>query len=268
VVTFNIRYDNGRGTSDANAWNRTDNPRRERVVSLVRDMAPDLMGVQEALDNQVEDLTSALSDYGFVGVGRDDGDQAGEYAGIFYRTDRLEPIDSGHFWLSETPDVPGTVFEGSGSIRMATWLIARDLSAERELFMLNTHWDNVSQSSREASASLIRQRAPELAAGRPLLLTGDLNQSEDNAALQILLQAPNDASPQLLDGYRTVYPQRQANEVTFHDFTGTTQGSRIDFVLHTPEFEAIGAEIRTDRFDGTYPSDHYPVRVTLEWLPQ
>jgi endonuclease/exonuclease/phosphatase family metal-dependent hydrolase len=264
VATFNIRYDAGQSSQGADAWLNPDNPRRDRALALITDMAPDLLGVQEALANQVDDLKLLLAQYSFVGVGRDDGERAGEFAGIFYRTARFELIDSGHFWLSETPDRPGTVFEGSGSIRMATWILVLDTAAMRELFMLNTHWDNVSQSSREASANLVLEQLGLLAPEIPTIVTGDLNQAETNVAVQTLSRSAAQGGLDLRDAYREVIANPAPDERTYHDFTGETAGQRIDFVFASPALRATSAKIRTDSFQGRYPSDHFPVIVSFE----
>ena len=264
VATFNIRYDNGYGAG-VNAWNHPDFPRRDCVISLINDIDPDLLGVQEALANQMNDLSGALSGYNSVGCGRDDGDKQGEYAALFYRKNRFSLRDSGFFWLSTTPDVPGTVFSGSGSIRMAAWIIMYDELTGHELFALNTHWDNVSQSARERSARLIREKCGSLSQGRPVIITGDLNQDETNKAIMTLLVPADEPELTLIDAYREVYPERKPDERTYHAFEGTTTGSRIDYIFHDSRLRATDAAIRTDRCDGRYPSDHYPVVATLAW---
>ncbi len=266
VMTFNIRYDNGQSTSGVDAWNATDNPRRERVVRVISDVNPDLLGVQEALKNQVDDLSGALSGYGFAGVGRDDGATRGEYAGVFYRLARFSLVDSGTFWLSETPDVPGTVFEGSGSIRVATWIVAEDLLSGRKVLFLNTHWDNVSQSSRLSSAELIREQFESLGADNAILMTGDLNQNESDGSVRALLAELPNPQTALSDAYREVHPRVSGDELTYHDFSGATAGSRIDFVLHDAHFNASEATIHRDSYEERYPSDHYAVSAHLLWL--
>jgi endonuclease/exonuclease/phosphatase family metal-dependent hydrolase len=265
VTTFNIRYDSGSGSGE-DAWNASVNPRRERVLATITASSSDVVGVQEALANQVDDLTSSLDDFDFFGVGRDDGMRAGEFSGIFYRRARLERIDGGHFWLSETPEVPGTVFSGSGSIRMASWLVLRDRVTTRDFLLLNTHWDNVSQTSREQSALLIRERLSSLGAGLPEVLTGDLNQAESNVAVTTLTSPEPDGAG-LIDAYRAVHRTRAPDERTFHDFTGETTGERIDFVLHSAGFVPLSAVIDRSQFDGRFASDHFAVTVTLGWAP-
>jgi endonuclease/exonuclease/phosphatase family metal-dependent hydrolase len=264
AASFNIRFDEG-SPSGENAWSNLESPRRQRVISTIEAMAPDVLGVQEALSNQVAELTQALDGYDFVGVGRDDGKQAGEYVGIFYLRARFALLDSGHFWLSDTPEIPGTVFAGSGSIRMATWVLLLDAESGRELLALNTHFDNVSQSSREESARLIRSMMASLAAGKPIVLTGDLNQVESDPAVQLFFE-PEPSETQLIDAYRSVHTPRQNDELTYHAYSGDTTGARIDYVLHSSAFVPLAASIRHDAFDNLFPSDHYPVAVTLGWL--
>jgi endonuclease/exonuclease/phosphatase family metal-dependent hydrolase len=259
VMTFNIRYDSGSGGQTA--WSQ----RRERVLSIIGSARSDIVGTQEALSNQVADLKQGLADFEFFGVGRDDGATKGEYAGIFYRKSRFLRVDGGHFWLSTTPDVPGTVFAGSGSVRMATWVVLSDAVVAREIFVLNTHWDNQSASSRKSSASLIRERMATLAAGRPRIMTGDLNESTDGAAVQLLLSDASDADATLIDAYRSVHPKTDPEERTFHDFTGDTRGTRIDFILINAALVGLAAEIDHTTFQGAYASDHFPVTATIGW---
>ena len=263
AVTFNIRYDSG--PSGNNAWNRALNPRRERVISVLKDSQADLIGLQEVLENQVDDLVAALTDYTFFGVGRSDGERAGEFAGIFYRTERFTQIEGGNFWLSETPEVPGTVFPGSGSIRIATWVRLVDHRSNRPVLFLNTHWDNVSQSSRLQSGQLIRARLAELAQGDPVIVTGDFNTTENNAAVQALLVGAPETAPTLRDAYRLVHPIREQQELTFHNFNGALNGERIDFVLHNDDLKPLESSIVRTSFEGLYPSDHYAVSAKLRW---
>jgi len=267
AATFNIRFDpvDANSSVEPNGWTNPDGPRRDLVIDVITEMDADLIGVQEALDPQVVDVTSALPEYTFFGVGRDDGVAAGEYAGIFYRSSRFAQIDGGHFWLSETPEVPGTVFEGSAATRMATWLRLCDEVAQREFVFLNTHWDHVSQESRELSAVLIRERLATIASDVPVIVTGDLNAWPGNAALDILLDAEPEESPQLIDGFRQANPVMDEEEGTVHYFLGITAGLRIDFVLHDEGFQTVDTQIVRTNVDDRYPSDHYPVTGTLRW---
>ncbi|MCB9745518.1 MAG: endonuclease/exonuclease/phosphatase family protein [Alphaproteobacteria bacterium] len=259
VASFNVRY--GSLTGDE-AWYGTPG-RREHIAGALEALGADLLGLQEPLVWQVEDIAELLPEHAWIGVGRDDGVDDGEYAAIFYREDRLTLLESGHFWLSETPDTPGTVFEGSGAVRMATWGRFELDGSGRHVLALNTHWDHVSASSREASAALIRQRLALLLDDDALVVTGDLNANEDSAAVQALL-AGDEGAPELLDAYRSLHPEPDGQEATFHGFTGATAGLPIDFVLHDAQWEAQDAELLRWSDEGVWPSDHYPVRATLD----
>lgn len=264
ILTFNIRYDGG-NRLEQNAWNHTTTPRRECAISVIRTINPDIIGLQEVLVNQMSDLVKAFPEYGYSGCGRDDGREKGEYVPLFYRRVRFDLVKSGFFWLSETPSVPGTVFSGSGSIRMASWLILRDKNTNRELFVLNTHLDNASQPSREKSAKLISGMLDSLPENRPVTVMGDFNESETNAAVKILLKIKDTLLLQLNDSYRQVFPRTQTNERTYHAFEGTLSGSRIDFILPDSRFLPAGAAIHYDKCNGAWPSDHFPVSATLRW---
>lgn len=267
VATFNIRFDpvDSNSSVEPNGWTNPEGPRRDLVVDVMTALDADVIGVQEALQGQVMDLTSALSEYSFFGVGRDDGDTEGEYAGIFIRTARFSQVDGGHFWLSDTPETPGTVFAGSAATRMATWVRLRDEVAEREFVLLNTHWDHISAESRELSAALIRNRLATIAADTPAIVTGDLNTWPGTAEFEILLSPEPAQTPQLIDGYRQAIPVMSEDEGTFHFFAGTTSGLRIDFVLHDDGFQTVDAQIVRTSVAGRYPSDHFPVTGTLQW---
>jgi len=265
VVTFNIRYDAGFGSWSApNGWLYTCGPRRDRVVNTIRASAPDIFGVQEALLNQVNDLKAAFPGYAFYGVGRNDGRNLGEFSGIFFRADRFTSLDAGTFWLSETPEVPGTVFPCSGSIRIASWTVLEDAAAGARFFVLNTHWDNACQESRERSALLVRQKIAERAGQDPVIVMGDLNATETSAAFLDLVGEGGPEGLALVDGYRSVFPVRAPDEATFHGFNGTTDGSRIDFVLATSFFTPVAAALDRTGFSCGWPSDHYPVLVEYE----
>ena len=265
VMSFNIRYDGGGLSSltDPTGWLYTCGPRRDRVANTILDPAPDIVGVQEALYNQVFDLTARLPGYAFYGVGRNDGHNLGEFSGMFYRSDRFTRFDQGTFWLSDTPDVPGTVFPCSGSIRIASWMKLHDAESGLDYFVLDTHWDNACQSSREQSATLVRQKIDELSGGLPLIVMGDLNAGENSVAVSTLRGANDPGGFQLGDSFREVYPSIGANEATFHDYTGNTAGSRIDFVLHSADFTPAAAAIVHTGFSCGYPSDHFPVSATF-----
>lgn len=263
VMSFNVRFDAGLpATTDPNGWANPCAPRRDRALNVIQAFDPDLLGVQEALFNQAVDLGDALPGYGFYGVGRTDGNLLGEFSGIYYRAARFTKTGEGTFWLSETPDVPGSVLPGSGSIRIASWVKLVDLASGESLFYLNTHLDNSCASCRLRGAEIIRDKIAALAGGHPVLVTGDMNASENSAPLLELKGANDPGEVQLADAYRAVFPAVDPNEGTFHGFGGGVAGSRIDFVLGESFFAPSAASIVRTGFACGWPSDHYPVTAT------
>ena len=166
VMTFNMRYDNPEDGADN--WRF----RRERIAGLIRSEAVDLLGTQEVLANQFDDLQALLPGYRAVGVGREDGARAGEFNAVFFRSDRFELLDSGVFWLSEEPETPGSKGWDGACERLATWTVLRDKSG-RELLFINTHLDHVGEQARREGVALLLRRIETLRDGRPVILTGE-----------------------------------------------------------------------------------------------
>jgi endonuclease/exonuclease/phosphatase family metal-dependent hydrolase len=257
VMTFNIRY--ATAPDGENSWNK----RKELLLSVVRKFDPDLLGTQETLASQADYLTANLSDHTLVGVGREDGKRGGEFSALLFRTGRFTMVDSGTFWLSETPDEPGSKGWDSSLPRIVSWARLKDRSdANREFYYLNTHWDHRGNQARIESGKLIRGWLTEHAAKKPIILTGDFNVNEDHEGYQALV-SESGRGPRLTDVYRQVHPKPRAEESTFGNFTGNRRGKRIDFILATPDFTAGQATIVHTNDNGRYPSDHYPVTAVL-----
>jgi endonuclease/exonuclease/phosphatase family metal-dependent hydrolase len=268
VMSFNIRgdFDLEQATDGPEAWNAlTNQHRRDLVAKTIREFNPDVLGVQEAFVHQLKDLQEILGSYDFYGIGRDDGKLAGESCAIFYRKDRFRQVKAGTFWLSETPDKVGTLYPGTDYVRIASWtLLADQKNNDREFLVINTHWDHISQSAREHGAKVIRERIESLSGGRPVMVMGDLNDSEDSASTRSLMASDSSTLP-LVDSYRVAVPKRTALEATYHGFEGSNAGSRIDFILPSREFTVKEAEINHRIFGRRYPSDHFPVTSVLEF---
>jgi endonuclease/exonuclease/phosphatase family metal-dependent hydrolase len=264
VMSFNVRFSKVGSNEKAseNNWADPQHPRRERAIRVIREGNPDLLGVQEARELQVNDFKAALPEYEFYGIGRDDGKTAGEYSGIFYRKDRFTREDSGSFWLSATPDTPGTTFSYNKLPRIASWAKLKDNKSNREFMFLNMHWDHQDASAREKTAALVRERLTTIAKDTPAIVTGDLNSKEDTKAFATLT-GDDSSGRKLADSFREIHPQRSPEEASFDDWKGTLKGSRIDFILHTAEFTPTAAEIVRTNYEGLWPSDHYPVTATL-----
>lgn len=261
LMSFNVRYENN-GDPGSRAW-------RQRVigaVKMIRDESPDIMGVQEALHGQAADLWASLPDYEFFGVGRDDGYRQGEYSGIFYRRDRfeLDPADSGSFWLSDTPEKPGSKTWGNEIPRMVTWIRLVDRSTQRGFYVFNTHWDHRHQGSREKAGQLIAKRiAARRFPDQPVVLLGDFNAVEKNPGLVHLtgLRPPTDVWSPLIDTFQIMHPAEPAR-TTLHFWNGSRKGTiKIDHILVTKEARVLAADIR-DR-DQPMVSDHFPVTARV-----
>ena len=189
VCTYNVRYKNGDDTDAGNGWNT----RRTYLINLVNFQQPDLLGVQEALPAQMIDLKNGLTDYGTIGVGRNDGANSGEYSAIFYRKERMVLIDHGDFWLSDTPYKPSKGFPSQGGgtsyYRICTWGKFYDKATGVTLFHFNTHMD-LDETNRQQSFYLIKQKIQELASTTaPVIISGDYNAVQTGDAYKLFLNS-------------------------------------------------------------------------------
>ncbi|HEV7868149.1 MAG TPA: endonuclease/exonuclease/phosphatase family protein [Chthoniobacteraceae bacterium] len=261
VMTFNIR--NSGAKDGPNGWQF----RTEKVAATIRDFDPDLLGTQEVLADQFDELGRMFPEYTRVGVARDDGARSGEWSAILYRTTRFEAVDSGTFWLSEAPNTVGSASWKAACVRICTWARLRDRHSGRVLLHANTHFDHESALAREESAKLLRRQLPTLAQGVPVVLTGDFNCTEDDGPYRTLT-ASTTPGLALLDSYRITHPERLPDEASFNGFKGTITGARIDWILHTRDFEPIASSIvRPAAATPPVPSDHYPVTAVLRLKP-
>ena len=246
VMSFNIRYDN---PDDDPNWSQRFDP----IIEMLRERRPDVIGIQEGLDHQVAQLAEALPDYAWVGVGRDDGEQGGEYAAIFYRSDVLEVSDWGTWWLSDTPDEPSIGWDAVLP-RVATWTQLRPLAGgpDDEILVINTHFDHEGVIARERSAELIADRLDPQAG--PAIVMGDLNVLPDDPALAALTNTTIDA--------------RLAAPITdtigsFNAFLTPDGLWNIDYIL-TIGAPPLQFETIDDDYGVTYISDHFPIIATVD----
>ena len=255
ALSFNIRY--GTAADGDHAWPN----RRGHVVTLIRDHAPHLIGFQEALRFQLDELEQRLHRYQEIGVGRDDGKTAGEYAAIWVDTLRFRVVTSGTFWFSDTPTVPGSKHWGNGITRISTWARLVDRATGDTLRVYNNHWDHQSQPSREKSAALLLQRiAQDGAPGDGILVFGDFNADEANPAAQAMVTSTR--TP-LRDTFRAAHPDARVVG-TFNSFRGDSTGGKIDFILADPAWRVSDAGIDRRRFGSLWPSDHFAVWAVLQ----
>ncbi|HWB54112.1 MAG TPA: endonuclease/exonuclease/phosphatase family protein [Tepidisphaeraceae bacterium] len=260
VMSFNVR--NSHAWDGFNGWLF----RKKMFFQTIEKFNPDLVGFQEVLANQYDAIESTMKDYALSGVARNDGKRQGEWALIVYRKSRFELLDSGNFWLSKTPTVPGSKSWDAGLTRICSWVLLRDRQTRKEFLYANTHYDNSGAIARENSSRIIMKKLPKLAKGNPIILTGDFNTTEDDPPYKTIMHPTEPDMAHFIDSYREVHPVRSPNEASYNAFQGRLKGSRIDFILHTPEFKAISATIdRTKSPEGRTPSDHYPVTAVLQW---
>jgi endonuclease/exonuclease/phosphatase family metal-dependent hydrolase len=258
VMTFNIRYDTP--NDGPNAWPH----RRDWVASLIRFHEADALGVQEALVHMLRELDARLPGFARIGVGRADGREGGEFSAIYYRTDRLELLDDGTFWLSPTPEVPGSKGWDTAIERVATWARFRDRATGCELLHLNTHFDHIGEQARQESARLIRRRLATLANGRRVIVTGDLNADPASVPYRILTRDTIAAAiPPLRDAFAVSRTGHYGPTSTWTAFRAIEPGRRIDYVLASEGVAVLTHGILPDSWDGRFPSDHLPVLASV-----
>ena len=245
VMSFNIRY--GTANDGPDRWEL----RRAQLIDLLKTQNADLIGLQEALHFQIDEILAALPDYRMIGVGRSDGGQGGEYAAILYRASRLSVRRGDTFWFSDTPDVVKSNTWGAALERICTWALFDDKEGT-PFYAFNLHLDHVSQPAREKSVALLLERVAARSPALPVVITGDFNIGESNPATRIMLQS-------FRDTYRVVHPD--AKDVgTFNSFKpGSIGADKIDYVFVEPDTEVLSADIIRTSANGRYPSDHFPV---------
>ena len=296
VGTYNIRYKNANDSINGEVWSK----RCQVICDQVNFMAPEIFGTQEVLWPQLQDMKKALDGYDYIGIGRDDGKRGGEHEAIFYKTDKLQLLDHGDFWLSETPDKPGLGWDAV-CIRICTWgkfsvkapnaehhrrgLFNRGPKLEEKVFyFFNLHMDHVGVVARREAAKLVVQRVREIAQGAPVFVTGDFNVDQNDEIYSIFTK-----SGLLKDSFETARI-RFAENGTFNAFkTNYFTTSRIDHVFVSPSttVEAYGVftnsywtpdedpddnlkasdapqQISFDTYVRHNPSDHYPVFVKVK----
>ena len=255
--TFNIRYDNP--ADSLNNWQY----RKDHVAEFIKTQDIDIVGMQEVLHNQLEDLKVRLPEYAEVGVGREDGKTKGEYAPLFYKKGRFEVLDSNTFWLSQYPDSVGFIGWDGACTRIATWAKLKDKTNGKVFMAINTHFDHVGTEARKKGALLIIEKIKEIVGCQPAVVTGDFNVSDQSEAYQTI----TGNSFVLKDAHKTALQQEGAR-YTFHDFGRIPADSceKIDFIFVTPQIEVQRSYIpEENRESKKFLSDHNPEIVHLSF---
>jgi len=257
MMTYNIRFDNP--ADGVHAWPN----RKELVASVIRFHKADIIGVQEALEYQIQDLMELLPGYDWVGVGRNE-DGGGEFSAILYRNSVVAVKAAQTFWLSESPDEPGSKSWDSSLPRIATWAHFVTSSDGRELFVLNTHFDHRGEQARLESARLIKEQVSKLANGLPVIVMGDLNATSEQPPLVLLSDTPLSDGRSLRDGFVHSIVPHHGPASTWTGFTKIAADRRIDYIFASEDLPIHYHAILTDKLEDRYPSDHLPVLVEVE----
>ncbi len=252
LMTYNIKYDNKNDT--INNWN----DRKESLVKLLLHYEPAIIGTQEALHHQVNYIDNALANFSYIGVGRDDGKQKGEYTAIHYNHTKFKLKTSNTFWLSKTPGKVSVGWDAAME-RICTYGLFENLKTKEQFYVFNTHFDHMGKKARAKSAKLIYKKIKELNnTGLPLVLMGDLNLKPEEKPIQFLKKKLNDG--------------KVVSQKPFYGPSGTFNGfnrnmnldNRIDYIF-VHDFQVLAYVHIDDRMENNkHISDHLPVLISLK----
>jgi endonuclease/exonuclease/phosphatase family metal-dependent hydrolase len=258
VITFNVRYDNP--LDSLNSW-----PNRAAFVAdWINTESPDLIGLQEVLWHQYEFLSEELTGFSSVATGRDDGLRSGEASPVFFRKERFEELESGTFWLSEAPDVPGSLGPGAVLPRIVTWVHLKETSTGRKLWFFNTHFSHVSDSARIMSAIILSGAVRKMAHEAFFVLTGDFNLRPDSRAYEVLT-GEGAQYRVLYDSYLLSSTPPAGADYTFNGFSDKPGTGRIDYIFYPAATKVLSHETLILKKDRLFISDHWPVRSVVNW---
>jgi len=252
VATFNIRWDNPNDVG--NLWK----DRLPHVVNLIKFHQIDLIGVQEALQHQLTQMSKSL-DYEYIGVGRDDGKDKGEFSAILYNSKKYQLLDQGTFWLSPTPEKPSKGWDAALN-RVSTFGKFADQNGT-EFYVFNIHYDHIGQQAREESSKLVLRQIEKInAENLPVIWMGDFNVTPDNPAYTVITSQPQWNDARLV----STMSYGPAGTFTGFDWDKLPDGI-IDHIFVSGPIQVIRHGILTDNYGKKYPSDHFPVMVEVEF---
>ena len=253
VATYNLLYDN-RGDS-GNLWVN----RAPIQSNLIRFHDFDVVGIQEGLINQLEDLSKALPQYTRYGIGRDDGKAAGEHSAIYYKKDKFKLLKRGDFWLSQTPDQPGKGWDATCCNRICSWVQLQDIASKKIFYFFNVHFDHQGVIARIESAKLMIEKIKTIAGNTPAVFTGDLNGGRNSDCYKYIANAGVTKDSYDLAGFT------YENNGSFNSFRTPRGMEVIDHIFVTKQFTVKKWGILTDTYFGKYPSDHFPVMAVVSF---
>lgn len=266
VGSYNIRYENNGDAERGNAWD----VRSKAMFDLLKYEAWDIFGAQEVLVDQLHDILDNVPGYDYIGVAREDGIEDGEFAPIFYKKDRMNCLDKGWFWISETPEVVGSIGWDADQTRICTWGYFEDDETKWKFWFFNLHMDHKGIAARREGAKLVLSKIKEMCGDDPYILTGDFNVDQHSEAYKVFTE-----SGMFVDTYETA-KRRMAQTGTTNSFTADHwTESRIDHIFVSPSFRTHEYGVLTynywsqegEAYKARMISDHYPVSVSVE-LPR
>ena len=254
VATYNIRNANKGDAERGNGWER----RCPWVCGLIEFQGFDIFGSQEVLDGQLHDMLAQLPDYAYIGVGRDDGKEAGEYCPIFFRTDRFTLVEYGNFSLSEQPETIGIKGWDASYNRVTTWAILQEKNNGQKFVYFNTHLDNDGKTARKEGVQLILDKIKEIAPDMPAIITGDFNCTPGEEPLQTLEKGG-------MENAAKTAAVTYGPSWSFHDFGRLPVEERVllDYVFVTKGAKIDRYRVIQDKPENSYLSDHCPILVEL-----
>ncbi len=253
IMSYNIRYAGDPQAEGLNSWDKRKDPIAIEIIS----QKAEIIGLQEALISQLNDLSYLLPGYEWTGVGRDDGDKKGEFSAIMYKKDKFELLSSKTFWLSPTPDTPSKGWDAALN-RIATYARMKVKESGREFYLFNTHFDHIGKAARRESAKLLISRIKEITRGYPVILTGDFNDPPGSDFYKIITDYLNDS--------KLVSPLHTGPDLTFNGFNNDIEkGDIIDYIFVSDTVRVFENKIIAEKFEGRYPSDHFPVLAVIKF---
>lgn len=257
VMTFNIRYNEPR--DGVNAWAN----RKTKVAGVIRFHKADLVGIQEAQHNQIQDLEKLLPGFAWCGVGRD-GEKNGEFSAIFYRKSRFKMLATDTFWLSETPEKAGSKGWDADYPRIVTWAKFQDAVSKKTFYHFNTHFDHRGIRARTESAKFLLAQIPKIAGKSKSVVTGDFNAKEDTNVYHILTGKMDSGEFKLTDARYVSENAPFGGNSTFNEFKELVPDMKIDYIFVSGAgTRVIEHGILSDRWDGLWASDHLPVLAEI-----
>ncbi len=253
VATYNIRYDNP--GDEGNLWQ----DRSPHLISLIQFHEMDIIGTQEGLYNQLEDMKREL-DFPYIGVARDDGDKKGEYSAVFYNPEKFVLLEHDTFWLSETPEKPSVGWDASME-RVCSYGKFKTKQGDHTFYVFNVHYDHRGQKAREESSKLLMEKIDEINKEHlPCVLTGDFNVTDDNPAYKEIKEGGE------FKDTINLAPFSHGPEGTFNAFNWDyLPDRRIDYIFVTEHFKVIRHGTLSDNYGKKYPSDHFPVMAEIKF---